>query len=107
MEDEIDYENLSHDELLKCADWDRMAAEAFYYRYRYENDPPLASEAHRILKSLAEEWDAMSFWPDWFVALRDSDEPGEREEAPKWRQKILDSVADFDQELLAHYGIIE
>lgn len=106
IEDEIDYERLSHDELLKRADWDLPAAEAFWYRYHYDADPVISAEVRRVLKSIAEDWDATSFWPDWYVALRDSDDPKERAEAPKWKRKILE-YGGTDDEFLKLYGIKE
>ena len=103
---EEDYEKMSQDQLLALVANDQLAAEEFYYRYHYSNDPVLEAEAHKALKLLAEEYEATSFWLDWYVELRDSDDPKERADAEAWRQKILDENC-FDKMALVHYDIIQ
>ena len=100
------YEKMSQDQLLALVTNDQLAAEEFYYRYHYSNDPVLESEARKVLKLLAEEYEATSFWLDWYVELRDSDDPKERADAEAWRQKILDENC-FDKMALVHYDIIQ
>ena len=103
---EDDYNKMPHDELLSLADSDRLAAEAFYYRYQYADDPKLKAEVRGILKSLAEDFEAMGFWLDWYKELDMSEDPKEREEAEIWRQRIIQD-GGFDNEYLLATGIIE
>lgn len=104
--DDPNYENMTHDELLKLADSDSMAAAEFFYRYQYCDDPVLEAEVHSILKSLAEDFEIMGFWLEWYAALRDSDDPHERADAEIWKRKILDD-GGFDNAALMFYGIID
>lgn len=104
--DDPNYETLPHDELLKLADTDSMAAAEFFYRYQYSDDPALKTEVHSILKSLAEDFELTGFWLDWYAALRDSADPRERVDAEVWKRKILDD-GGFDTVALLFYGVID
>lgn len=99
--DEEDYEKMPHDQLLALADRDRLAAEEFYYRYHNDDAPVLQAEARKILKSLAEDFDARSFWADWYNELLRSDDSMERDEAEAWRQKIIHEGAYGREDLIA------
>lgn len=98
---EDDYEKMPHDQLLSLADRDRLAAEEFYYRYHNDDNPALQVEARRVLKSLAEDFDARSFWADWYNELLRSDDLKERNEAEAWRQKIIHEGAYGRENLIA------
>ena len=95
------YEKMSHDQLLALADRDRLAAEEFYYRYRHDDDLALQAEAHKVLKSLAEEFEARGFWADWYNELLLSDDPKERGAAEVWRQKIIREGVYGREDLIA------
>ena len=99
--DEDDYEMMPHDRLLALADRDRLAAEAFYYRYQHDDDPVLQADAHKVLKFLAEEFEARSFWADWYNELLLSDDPKERDSAEAWRQKIINEGVYGREDLIA------
>lgn len=104
--DEPDCEHLSHDELWGLAQEDVRAMAAFYYRYQYEDDPSIKSEVRSILKSLAENVEN-GFWPvEWYVALRDSDDPEEQKEAEIWKRKILED-GSCDKDVLVSYGLAD
>ncbi len=103
---EDDYEKMPHDQLLTLADRDRLAAEEFYYRYHHDDNLTLQAEARKVLKSLAEEFDARSFWADWYNELLLSDDPKERDEAEAWRQKIIREGV-YDREDLITMRIID
>jgi hypothetical protein len=75
--DEPDYNKVSHDELLALAENDSGAAQEFFYRYRYSDDPVLKKEVREVLRSLAEDFEHSGFWPDWYAILRDSNDPKE------------------------------
>ncbi len=98
---EDDYEKMPHDQLLSLAANDRLAAEEFYYRYHFADDPILQAEARKVLKSLAEDFDARSFWADWYNELFLSDDPKEREESETWKQKIIREGAHGREDLIA------
>ena len=102
--DELDYDKMSHDELLVLAEKDIFAMQEFYYRYQYDRDPDIKAEARKILQELAEDEDIMGFWPDWYATLRDSDDPQDQRQAEVWKQKILDD-GGFDDEVLIFYGL--
>ena len=104
--DDEDYEKMSPDQLLALAADDQLAAEAFYYQYHISDNPVLEAKARKVLKSLAEDYEATSFWLDWYLELRDSDDPKEQADAEAWRQKILDENC-FDKMVLVHYDIIQ
>lgn len=104
--EDSDYDKMSHDELLALADTDSLAAEAFYYRYQYSDDPVLKAEVHGVLRSLAEEFEHSGFWPDWYAALRDSGNPKEQREAEGWRKRILDEGV-FDKAALIAFGVLD
>ena len=105
--DEDDYEKMPHDQLLALVDRDRLAAEAFYYRYHLDDDPVLQAEARKALKSLAEEFEARSFWADWYNELLLSDDPEERDSAEAWRQKIVREGVYGREDLIALHIIDE
>jgi hypothetical protein len=98
---EDDYEKMPHDQLLALADRDRLAAEEFYYRYHHDDDLALQAEARKVLKSLAEDFEAMSFWADWYNELILSGDPKERDEAEVWRQKIIREGGYAREDLIA------
>ena len=100
----LDAEDLSHDELFAAAGQNLPSARAFYHRYRHSYDPAIKAEVHAILKSLAVDFGCMGFWPDWYVALRDSDDPKERRESEVWKQKILNDGL-FDDDVFIYYGL--
>lgn len=103
--DELNCEHLSHDELWGLAQEDVRAMAAFYYRYQHEDDPVIKAEVRAILKSLAENVEN-GFWPvEWYVTLRDSNDPKERKEAETWKRKILEDDC-CDRETLLCYGLI-
>ena len=99
--DEDDYEKMPHDQLLALADRDRLAAETFYCRYHFADDPVLQAEARKVLKSLAEEFEARGFWADWYNELLLSDDSKERDEAEAWRQKIIHEGVYGREDLIA------
>ena len=103
---EEDYEKMPHDQLLVFAGRDRLAAEEFYYRYHNDDAPALQAEARKILKSLAEDFDARSFWADWYNELILSDNPTEQSKAEVWRQKIIHEGTYGREDLIA-LGIID
>ena len=98
---EDEYEKMPHDQLLALADRDRLAAEEFYYRYHNDDDPTLQAEARRVLKSLAEDFDARSFWADWYNELLLSEYPKARDEAEAWREKIIHEGAYGREDMIA------
>ena len=100
----LDAEDVSHDELHVAAGQNLASARAFYHRYRHSDDPAIKAEVHAILKSLAVDFGCMGFWPDWYVALRDSDDPREWCESEVWKQKILNDSL-FDDDVLIYYGL--
>lgn len=104
--DDPNYETLPHDELLNLADTDSMAAEEFFYRYQYSDDPALKTEVHSILKSLAEDFELTGFWLNWYAALRDSADPRERADTEDWKRKSLDD-GGFDNVALMFYDVID
>ncbi len=53
--DEPDYSKVSHDELLALAKNDSVAAQEFFNRYQYSDDPVLKTEVREVLRSLAED----------------------------------------------------
>ena len=79
--DEPDYSKVSHAELLALAEKDSLAAQEFFHRYRYSDDPVLKTEVREVLRSLAEDFDHSGFWPDWYATLCDSNDPKEQCEA--------------------------
>ena len=99
--DEDDYEMMPHDRLLALADGDRLAAESFYCRYRNDDDPVLQAEARKVLKSLAEDFEARSFWADWYNELLFSNDPEEVAVAEEWRQKIIHEGVYGMEDLIA------
>ncbi len=102
--DELNCDNLSHDELWGLAQEDVRAMAAFYYRYQYDDDPVIKAEVRAILKELAEDVGTGS-WPlEWYAALRDSDDPNERKEAEVLKRQILEDWG-YDKELLQRYGL--
>ncbi len=104
--DEPDYSKVSHDELLALAKNDSVAAQEFFYRYQYSDDPVLKTEVREVLRSLAEDFENSGFWPDWYTILRDSNDPKEQREAGIWRKKILDAGV-FDNAALIAYGVLD
>ena len=98
---EDDYEKLPHDQLLELADCDRLAAETYYSLYHDSADPVRKAEAHKILRSLAVDFEARSFWADWYYELLFSTDPKERDEAEQWRQKIIREGVFGHEDLIA------
>ena len=98
---EDDYDKMSHDQLLALADRDRLAAEAYYSLYHDSADPVQKAEAHKILRSLVVDFEARSFWADWYYELLFSSDPSERSEAEEWRQKIIREGVFGREDLIA------
>ena len=105
--DEDEYKKMSQEQLLALAARDQLAAEEFYYRYHYSNDPVLEAEARKVLKSLAEDFEARGFWADWYNELLLSDDPKERDSAEAWRQKIIHKGVYGREELIAMHILDE
>lgn len=104
--DEPDYSKVSHDELLALAAKDSVAAQEFFYRYQYSDVPVLKTEVREVLRSLVEDFEHSSFWPDWYATLRDSNDPKEQRKAEIWRKKILDASV-FDNSALIACGVLD
>ena len=98
----LDAEDISHDELFAAAGQNLASARAFYHRYRHSEDPVIKAEVHSVLKSLAVDSGCIGFWLDWYVALRDSDNPQDHRQAEVWKRKILNDGGFIDEVLISH-----
>ena len=88
--DELNCDDLSHDELWGLAQEDVRAMAAFYYRYQGDGDPVIEAEVRTILKELAEDV-GTGAWPrEWYAVLRDSNDPEDQKEAEVWERIILE-----------------